>query len=506
MSSTWLLVVCAFVAYRLSIILYNLFAHPLSKIPGPRHYAVSWLPKFYRQVYRADYWKHAKTLHERYGPVVRVGPDELSFCSSRALDDIYGVKTRGRAEFPKDAVFYDVRGTPLNDSMISADQPTHRMLRKQVAPAFSEKAMKAQEPIIRRYADMMVAELRDRAAAGDGDGDGNGNGGVVDIVDWVTFATADVMADLSTGESLYCMERGEMDPFVDMILHVSPFIGLLQLFNRLPLTRLLYRLASSQRGLKTWLETVDIVAQKAEKRERMGNDRPDFMAMIWAENDDRESWTRDKIINFAQLLFFAGSETSATTLSVVVFHLLTNPHAYRRLVEEIRSVQRDEDMAFARLATMEYLTACIDEGMRMRPVVAAVIPRVGPPGGGMVDGLFVPEGTTVGVPQWATHHLDANFAEHNSYLPERWLKSSADDPRFAADDKGSFQPFAKGPRNCLGKGFAYGMMRMFLAKLFWHFDLDLEPEDRDWDVRPDFSSVVFWAKPKMHVRLTPVKR
>lgn len=372
-----------FVAYRLSIVLYNLFIHPLRRFPGPWYYAVSWLPKFYRQVYRADYWRHAKVLHEKYGPVVRVGPNELSFSSAQALDDIYGVKTKGRLEFPKDAVFYDVRGTPLNDSMISADQPTHRALRRQVSPAFSEKALKSQEAIIQRYADMFVSELR---ARWDED---------VDIVDWVTFATADVMADLSTGESLYCMEKGEMDPFVDMILNVSPFIGLLQLFNRLPLTKFLYKMISSQKGLKTWLETVDIVAQKAEKREKMGNDRPDFMTLIWAENDDRESWTRDKIINFAQLLFFAGSETSATTLSVVIFHLLTSPHAYKTLAEELRSIERDEDITFARLATMEYLTACIDEGMRMRPVVAAVIPRVGPPGGGMVDGCFIPEGVSM---------------------------------------------------------------------------------------------------------------
>ncbi|KAJ0292332.1 hypothetical protein COL922a_014234, partial [Colletotrichum nupharicola] len=111
-------------------------------------------------------------------------------------------------------------------------------------------------------------------------------------------------------------------------------------------------MVSSQKGLKTWLETVDIVAQKAEKREKMGNDRPDFMTMIWVENDDREPWTRDKIINFAQLLFFAGSETSATTLSVVMFHLLTTPHAYKRLTEELRTIESDEEITISRLATM----------------------------------------------------------------------------------------------------------------------------------------------------------
>lgn len=121
---------------------------------------------------------------------------------------------------------------------------------------------------------MIVSELRDRVSED------------VDIVDWVTFATADVMADLSTGESLHCTEKGAMDPFVEMILNVSPFIGLLQLFNRLPLARFLSKMVSSQKGLKTWLETVDIVAQKAEKREKTGNDRPDFMTLIWTENID----------------------------------------------------------------------------------------------------------------------------------------------------------------------------------------------------------------------------
>ncbi|RDW62484.1 hypothetical protein BP5796_10786 [Coleophoma crateriformis] len=491
-SAVFLLAIAGFVLYRLSIILYNVFLHPLRSIPGPWYYAISWLPKFYHQIYKADYWSHIKTLHLKYGPVVRVGPHEVSFCSAKAWDDIYGFKTGGRLEFPKDATFYDVRNTPLNDSMISADKSTHRMLRRQVAPAFSEKALRAQEPIIKEYADKFISEMKKRS-------DKN-----LDIVDWFTMATADVMADLSTGESLYCLEKGKTDPFVEMILSASPFIGLIQLFNKLPVTKFFYKMLSSSKGLKTWMATIDIVQQKAEKREKMGNDRPDFMSLIWGDDDNRESWTKDKIINFAQLLFFAGSETSATTLSVVTFHLLTNPHAYKRLAAELRTIKSDEEITLARLASMEYLTACIDEGMRMKPVVAAVIPRVSPPGGDMVDGYFIPEGTTVGIPQWATSHLSSNFSEHASYLPERWLKSSASDPRFAEDKKGAFHPFAKGPRDCLGRTFAYGMMRMFLAKFFWHFDAEIVPEDLDWDQRKDFNSVVFWAKPKMHVKLKQI--
>lgn len=45
---------------------------------------------------------------------------------------------------------------------------------------------------------------------------------------------------------------------------------------------------------------------------------------------------------------------------------------------------------------------------------------------------------------------------------------------------------------------------MILAKLIWHFHVELKSEDHDWDMRTNFTSVVFWAKPKMYVKLTLV--
>ena len=72
----------------LTIAIYNLVFHPLSRIPGPWLAAVS-------NIWLALQTKHGRlahlgrTLHEEYGPYVRVGPDEIWFNSKAAFKAIY---------------------------------------------------------------------------------------------------------------------------------------------------------------------------------------------------------------------------------------------------------------------------------------------------------------------------------------------------------------------------------------------------------------------------------
>lgn len=56
--------------------------------------------------------------------------------------------------------------------------------------------------------------------------------------------------------------------------------------------------------------------------------------------------------------------------------------------------------------------------------------------------------TSVYVSQYATYHSERNFAEPESFIPERWIGNEA---RFANDKKSVLMPFSNGPRNCLGK-------------------------------------------------------
>lgn len=71
------------------VAIYRLVFHPLAQIPGPKLAAISnvWLARHVRDGRAREL---GKTLHEQYGPVVRVGPDEVWFDSEEAFKEIYG--------------------------------------------------------------------------------------------------------------------------------------------------------------------------------------------------------------------------------------------------------------------------------------------------------------------------------------------------------------------------------------------------------------------------------
>lgn len=76
-------------------LIYNLYFHPLSKFPGP-FLARTSRAFFIRSTWNGTLHFDVKELHDRYGSVVRIAPDELSFIDPAAWKDIYGHGTKGR--------------------------------------------------------------------------------------------------------------------------------------------------------------------------------------------------------------------------------------------------------------------------------------------------------------------------------------------------------------------------------------------------------------------------
>jgi cytochrome P450 len=79
-------------------------------------------------------------------------------------------------------------------------------------------------------------------------------------------------------------------------------------------------------------------------------------------------------------------------------------------------------------------------------------------------------------------------------MPERWLG----DPAYRDDRRECFQPFAYGPRDCLGQNMALHEMRLIIARLFFKFNLELCEESSRWD---DQKAFVLWEKKPLMCRL-----
>ncbi|KAL0254661.1 hypothetical protein SLS55_010141 [Diplodia seriata] len=106
------------------------------------------------------------------------------------------------------------------------------------------------------------------------------------------------------------------------------------------------------------------------------------------------------------ILIFAGSGTTANTLTFLNYAVLSRPALQQALEEELSTLQ--EGYSDADLEQLPLLNAIINETLRLYCAVPGSLPRVVPAGGATIGGYFIPEGTTVST-QAYTLHRDENL-------------------------------------------------------------------------------------------------
>ena len=130
-----------------------------------------------------------------------------------------------------------------------------------------------------------------------------------------------------------------------------------------------------------------------------------------------------------------------------------------------------------KLANCSYLRAVIDETMRMSPSVTGTVPREVLKGGIMIDGEYIPAGTTVGTGFYSLHRNPQYFHEPFSYKPERWIVGSSGEVTAESVELAQcgFFPFSFGPRGCIGRNLAYMELRSVIARTVWLYEMRLAP-------------------------------
>ncbi|OCL02958.1 cytochrome P450 [Glonium stellatum] len=478
----------------LTVILYNLCIHSLHHFPGPPFAAASPLPFIYHLV-RGSMTTWLSKLHARYGPVVRISPFELSYIDACAWKDIFGHRVGRYNTLPRDPRFYGPETNGRN-GIIRSDQKSHARLRRLLAHAFSEQALREQEGLIREHVDKLVLQLG-VVAAKNGERDKEG-GGTVDIVRLLNLTTFDIMGDLTFGESLNMQSHTAYTPWVDSVFstyHV--FTVMMVLRKYFPILQPLASILIPKRLQQKRQVHIRYSQAMVDRRLARAPDRPDIWSFVLRHTeDDGKGMSVPEMHATSSTLMIAGTRTTASALSGLLYYLLKDTSRKRKLVDEIRNAFSTEaDMTAAMLSRLPYLQACIDEALRLYPPIPTGNPRVVPSGGVQICGKWVPEGTSVFVHHYAAYHSPTHFHHASSFLPERWL---GDDPTFSRDEKSVFKPFSYGPRNCLGKNLAYHEIKLIATSLLWHFDLSLADKSGDWARQLVY---VTWDKPPLRIHV-----
>jgi cytochrome P450 len=236
----------------------------------------------------------------------------------------------------------------------------------------------------------MMANMREDAEAGR-------PSDMVSYLNWITF---DIVGDLSFSQSFDALKTRTTHPWIAGFFGSLKIGAILSELASIPAFRpLLLALVIPVRMSKRNKVLRSYCGEKIEKRIEMGKlDRPDFLSKVLAQNeknDENSNLSMAEINATFNILMIAGSETTATVLAGCIFLLQKNLEVLNKLKDEVRGAFANEDeITVTNVNKLPYLLAVLEESLRHYPPVPVSLPRVAPPAGATVCGLYVPGGVS----------------------------------------------------------------------------------------------------------------
>ncbi|KAI0389676.1 cytochrome P450 [Xylariaceae sp. FL0594] len=300
----------------------------------------------------------------------------------------------------------------------------------------------------------------------------------VNIKSLFTSFSFDVMGELAFGRTFYLL-RGSGGA-VSEDAHEAPELisqgmSMLRFFTPIPwIGRLCFALAPyvpiiTQKWNRA-LGWATAVCEERIRRQDAGYGSDAFSRFIAAASSiDGESLDRLALYGDAFAITVAGSHSTAGVLTMLFFELARHPEIQDQVRREILAARHDTHTAgkAADRSAERYpfLDACINETLRLYPVVPTGGIRQTTAAGIHVGGRYIPPHTVIVAPRWTLGRLESAFERPNEFIPERWT-SRAD----LLKDARPFNGFGIGQHLCPGKKLGLAEVRCVASKLITAFE------------------------------------
>nr|AGG35986.1 cytochrome P450 monooxygenase [Panonychus citri] len=212
-----------------------------------------------------------------------------------------------------------------------------------------------------------------------------------------------------------------------------------------------------------------LISSLISKRQELKVNRIDFVSLLQdaeiadeAEQLTKRKLTDEEIVDQALIFLIAGHDTTATTLSMLLYTLTQHPVVQQKLIDELSTISDEDTNDWEIVKSLPYLDAVVSEILRFCPPVPRVERRTTEPC--ELGGVKLGAGQLITIPVHAMHHDPAYFPDPEQFKPERWLPENRDSINLSA-----YLPFAYGPRSCIGIRFAYMEIKFCLIKLLRSF-------------------------------------
>ncbi|KAJ9620373.1 hypothetical protein H2204_012283 [Knufia peltigerae] len=444
---------------------------PLRKIPGP--FIAKITSKWLTMVDMAgDRTSAIHKLHQKYGSTVRIGPREISYSNAEVINEIYSQQT----PYMK-APIYETFSLPPIGIFSLRDKTEHSQRRRLLSHAFSQASLLGTEPLIKDLVGKLIAHIE------------RGRGRPLDALLLFRLVSFDIVGELFLGQSFGGLDLDAPKP-PQFLKDMDYQFILSGLEANLPGLHWILAL------LRTRIPSVDhflgarhriheygeyAFNQYIEQHGRNSGRKDLLTKILTTKSNDSTTMMMTDRETCAEVgnMVFAGTDTTSTTLTYLFYELARNPSWQTRLRTELARIPHDsldgQLPNYTSLSDLPILDAVINEALRLHPAAPASLQRVVPPGGKVLNGTFVPEGTVVSAQCYTTQRDPVAFPDPEMFLPSRWMDTDLEKKTKEPSVTSLFMPFSHGTRACIGKNLAMMELKLITASVVRRFKVEIAP-------------------------------
>ncbi|KAK3389845.1 cytochrome P450 [Podospora didyma] len=474
----------------------------LRHVPGPP--LAGWSPLWMiRKLLGGRANEELHRVSELYGPLVRIGPNDLLCTDPDTLRRIAGA----RSLYTKGAFYESGRIIPGYDNVVSQrDEAKHKTLRAKMMAAYNGRENgnttdTSFESGVDRQLLQLIA-LIDTKYISD-----HGTLRPFDLSAKSQFFSLDVISDMSFGSPFgFLTEDRDLYQFLEINDGAVPIMNVFQAMPWLTnaVQRWPLRLALPNDGDNIGLgRLMGLSKSYVEERLRPGSKAGQDMLQGFING----GMSYDELVQHMFVQIVAGSITTATAIRHTLLAVISTPTAYATLQREIDSrmmmgLISSPIITDAEALQFPYLQAVVREGLRMWPPTTGLGSKTVPRGGDVLCGFHVPEGTQISHNFAGLMRLKDVWGEDaDVFRPERWLPVPGKDgehERLRIMGQVLDLDFGSGKYQCLGKRIALMELNKIFVELMRRYDFAIiNPQNpiKSW-------SGIFWIAGDLWLRVT----
>ncbi|KAL7961249.1 cytochrome P450 [Trichoderma compactum] len=344
-----------------AVLLGHYIRDPLSQVPGPGYTKWTSLVIKYHWL-KGNRARYQHELHLEYGPLVRLTPNEVSVTNIEAVKTIHNA----RETYRKTSWYGDLSVTTEN-LFNTTRVEVHRRLRRLLSGAMSETSLQIAIPQVQFGVDLAIQRM----------GEEMESRGAADVTKWFLFMATDIIGELSFGDSFRTLEIGEKSGYTKDLENLgylgairSAFPTLISMAKYLPIPFFTRPLQATRNMIRYSEESI------ARYRNLLDSDPTSVKWTLFTKvlkDTDKDALTPVELRANASGYIVAGSDSTAVTLTYLVWSLCRNPTVRAALLQELQTLP--DAFNASHLRDLSYLNQVIDETLRLYSGIQSSPPR-----------------------------------------------------------------------------------------------------------------------------------